>query len=99
MIPSLYKETSAYFRENPWLFFLVPTKLKPHRRQNLICEIRFAARTKPLKQRRTQDRHRYAFLDRSIDGPTSFTRVRNTSRETFQLRMLCKRDRRQIQQP
>ena len=73
-----FRRLLAMSRESVF-FFDVAAELKSHRRQNLVREISFAPRAETLEQRGTQHRHRNAFIDRSIDCPTTLARIRNAS--------------------
>ena len=58
-----------------WGFFHVPAELEPHGREKFILEIRIAARAESFIQGRGEYRHRNAFVDGGLDGPSSFARV------------------------
>src|SRR5246127_2517623 len=77
----------------------VTTKLITHRRQELVREISFAARTESLIQRRSQHRSWNTLIDPGLDRPAPFTRIRNSAAELRQLRILDQCRRRQVQQP
>src|SRR5258708_4933159 len=74
-------------------------KLIPHRRQKLIREVSFTARTEALIKRRSQHRSWNAFIDPSLDRPAPFARIRNSPTELRHLRILEQRSRSKVQQP
>src|ERR1700681_923441 len=51
------------------------TEFVPHRGQELVGKVRLAPRTESLIKRRRENWGRYCFIDRSLNGPASFTRV------------------------
>ena len=59
----------------------MPAELVAHRREQLVGEIRFAARAEPLVQRRGQHMGRHALIDRGLDGPAAFAGIGHPARE------------------
>ena len=55
--------------------FEVSAELVAHRREQLVLEVRLAARAESLIERRGQNVRRHAFVDRRVDGPAPFTGI------------------------
>jgi hypothetical protein len=52
-------------------------ELVAHRREKLVCKIRFASRTEPLVQRTRENRHQRSFVNRGFYRPTPFAGAGN----------------------
>src|SRR5262245_63161630 len=57
------------------LFLEVTAETEPHRRLDLLREVRFAARREAAVQRRAQHRSGHGFVDRSDDGPAALAQI------------------------
>src|ERR1700682_3242261 len=58
------------------------TEFVPHRGQEFVGKVRLAPSTESLKKRRRENWGRYCFIDRSLNGPASFTRVGDVAGKT-----------------
>ena len=56
-------------------------ELEAHRREQFVLEIRFTARTESLVKGGGQHGYWNTFVDRSLDGPSSLTGVRDAPAE------------------
>ena len=74
-------------------------ELIAHRREDLVGEIRLAARAEALEECRGEQRGRRAGLDRRKAGPAALARVRDPTAESFELRIRAQRRSGQIQEP
>src|SRR5260370_41932205 len=74
------------------------TEFVPHRGQELVGKVRLAPRTESLIKRRRENWGRYCFIDRSLNGPASFTRVGDVAGKSCKIRVLKERRRGTIQQ-
>src|SRR6516165_6187994 len=83
----------------PGFFLDVTTKLKSHRRQKLVCEIRFASRGKALIKRRRQHRRRRGRLNRRHNRPAPFARIRHVPGIALEGRLLEQRNGREVEKP
>src|SRR6516225_6226894 len=83
----------------PSRFLDVPAELVAHRRQHPVREVRLAARAEALIERRRQDMRRYRLVDRGLDRPAPFTRIRDAPCETRKDRVFGESARGQIQKP
>ena len=81
------------------LFFQVPAKGEPHRREELIGVVVRAARAEPGKQGRAQDRRRNPLVDGRGDRPSAFARVRDPARKLGELGTMQQGLGRQVEQP
>src|SRR5579875_3362304 len=52
-----------------------------HRRENLVLELRLAARTEARIERSAEDGGRDGFVDRRFDRPTALARIGDVARE------------------
>ena len=64
----------------------VAAELEAHRREQLVLEVRFTARAESLVERGGQHRHRHGFVDRRLDRPATFARIRNPAGELARAR-------------
>src|ERR1700722_321925 len=74
-------------------------ELEAQRRQQFVLEVRFAARTEALEERRGEDRRRHRLVNGGLDRPTPFAGVGNSARELRQRGILDERRCGQIEQP
>src|SRR5262245_25183118 len=89
-----------FFRSSPGGGFLyVPAELETHGGQQPVLEVRLAARCKSFVKRCAEYRHRYGLIDRSLDRPPSFARVRHPAREFAQRRIFDQCRCGQVEQP
>src|SRR5262245_57510510 len=77
----------------------MPAELVTHRRQDLVREVRLTARAEALVQRGGEHGRRYRFVDRRLDSPAPFPRIRYASGELRERGVLDERGRREIEQP
>ena len=80
-------------------FLHVSAELITHRREQLVLEVRFAARAETCVQRGRQDRSGDRLVDRRHDRPASLAGVGHAAGELRQRRILQQRDRREVEQP
>src|SRR5215469_5861516 len=77
----------------------VPAKLKTHRRQYFVLEIRFSTRTETLIERGRKNWHWHAFIDGGMDCPAPLARIRDAPGELRKYRILGECCCRQIEEP
>lgn len=75
------------------------TELVAHGGQELIGELRLAARGEALVERRAQDRCRHTFVNRGGDRPAPFAGIGDASRELGEPGVGNQRSGREIQEP
>ena len=78
---------------------VVPAELEAHGRQQLVLEVRLAARREPLVEGGREDLGRDPLVDGRQDGPAPLAGVGDPPREPREVRRLEQRDRRQVEQP
>ena len=66
----------------------VSAELEAHRRQQLVLEVRLAARAEALVERGGQHRRRHGFVDRGLDRPAAFAGVGDAAGELRAVRDL-----------
>src|SRR5918993_1230114 len=59
----------------------MPAELVAHGREQLVGEIRLAARAEPLVERRRQDMRRHTLVDRRLDGPAALAGIGHPASE------------------
>src|ERR1035438_9347579 len=80
-------------------FLQVAAEAEAHRREQLVLEIRIAARSETLVERGGKNRHRYTDIDGCLDGPSSFARIGDVPLEFGERRILCEAASREVEQP
>src|SRR6266481_6361749 len=80
-------------------FFDVSAELISHRGQELVGKISFSPRAESLVKGAGENRHRYRFVDRSLDRPPSFAGIRDMAGKLRQTWVLQQRVGRQVEQP
>ena len=89
---------SAAHSGSRWLF-VVAAELEAHRRHQLVRVFGRAPGFEPAEQRRAQHRRRHALVDRRLEGPATFARIRDAAGELGEIRIGAQRGRRQVEQP
>src|SRR5215472_5725057 len=69
-------------------FFDVPAKLVAHRRQQLVGEIRFSARSEPVVKSCREDMRRDRLVDGGLDRPPALARIRHPAGKPCELGIL-----------
>src|SRR5262249_13576671 len=70
-----------------------------HGGEQLVGERRLATRAKTLVERGRKDRGRHRLVDRGLDCPASFARVRNPARKLIERGILGQRSSSEIKEP
>src|SRR5216684_2438912 len=81
------------------LLFDVPAELEAHRRQNFCRKIVFAARSKPLKERRGQHGRRRGGFDGGEDGPATLAGIGDAAGKALESGLVEQGNGGQIEQP
>src|SRR5690349_19027369 len=76
------------YRATASLLLHMPPELPAHRRQQLVLEIRLAARVEALVQRGGQHRRGHGLVDRGLDGPAALAGVGDAAGELRELRIV-----------
>ena len=77
----------------------MPAELEAHRGQQLVGELRLAARTESRVERGAENGHRHGLVDGRLDRPPSLAGIRHPAVELRERRILEQGGRCQIQQP
>src|SRR6185503_10068707 len=74
-------------------------KTKTHRREKFVLIVRLAARSEAFVEGSGQHRNRYAFINRGLDRPATFSGIGDASGKFCKVGIVNQRVRRQIEQP
>src|SRR5579883_3574420 len=77
----------------------MPAKLVAHGREQLVREVRLAARSEPLVERRREHMSRHALVDGGLDRPPPLTGIGHPSAELRQGGILDQGRGLQVEQP
>src|SRR6476660_5355031 len=81
------------------LGFDMAAEFVSHRREKLVGETLLLAGSKAGVERCGEDICRHSLFDGSLDRPATFTGILDKARISRQFRILCQRDRREVEEP